>query len=110
MDASELKRRLAKAREGGRGKYSKGLREAVVAYAAEQRAHGVGREKVAAELGMSVATLGYWCTPPKTKSALAPVTIVSEPASAREIVVAYGSLRVHGLDLAQVAELVRRLG
>ena len=109
MDASELKRRLAKAREGGRGKYSKGLRDAVIAYAGEQRAQGVGREKVAAELGMSVATLSYWCTP-KTKSALAPVTIVSEPASAREIVVAYGSLRVHGLDLAQVAELVRRLG
>jgi hypothetical protein len=109
MDVNEMKRRLAKGREA-RGRYAKALREAVVAHATEQRRQGVARERVAAELGMSIATLSYWCTPPKRKSVLSPVTIVSEPQPAREIVVAYGSLRVHGLDVGQVAELVRRLG
>ena len=109
MDITEMKKRLARGREA-RGRYAKALREAVVAYAGEQRKRGLARDKVAEELGMSVATLGYWCTPPKRKTALTAVTVVSEHrAPDSELVLECGPLRIRGLDLAGVAELMRRL-
>src|SRR4051812_22367345 len=60
MDAIELKKQPAKARSDKRGRYPASLRQAVIGYAAKRRTQKVTRDAVAAELGMSVATLGYW--------------------------------------------------
>jgi transposase-like protein len=109
MEASELKRRLAQGR--GRRGYPAELREAVVAYATRRRAERVSQGKVAAELGMSPQTLCYWRALARQRGGIAPVAIVAqrEPVS-REVVVECGPLRVRGLDVAGVAELLRRLG
>ena len=109
MEAAELKRMLARARSDRRGRYPAKLREAVVAYAARRRSQKASREVVAAELGMSVATLSYWCAPARSRGALEPVTIVARPEPMPDVVVECGPLRVRGLDVASVAELLRRL-
>jgi len=109
MEGTELKRLLAKARGDRRSRYPARLREAVIAYAAKRRAQKVGRDAVAAELGMSVATLSYWCAPARTRGALEPVTIVARSEATQEVVVECGPLRVRGLDVVAVAELLRRL-
>ena len=109
MEASELKKRLAASRAARRGGYPQVLRDAVVAYAAKRRTQRVSRDQVAAELGMSVATLSYWCAPARRTAALAPVTIVGAPTPKQDVVVECGPLRVRGLDVDGVAELLKRL-
>jgi transposase-like protein len=109
MDATELKRLLAKARVSKRSRYPSRLREAVIAYAGKRRAQKASREVVAAELGMSAATLSYWCAPARSRGTLEPVTIVARQEPTSEVVVECGPLRVRGLDVGSVAELLRRL-
>ena len=109
METNELKKRLAAARATGRGSYPPALREKVVAYAAERSAQRVSRDRVAAELGMSVATLSYWCAPARHTGSLAPVTVIAEPVLTQELVVECGALRIRGLDVGSVAELLKRL-
>lgn len=108
MEASELKKKLAAARAARRGSYPSALRAKVVAYAAERRAQRVSRDKVAAELGMSVATLSYWCAPER-KASLAAVTVIAEAAPQQDVLVECGPLRIRGLDVGGVAELLKRL-
>jgi hypothetical protein len=109
MEPTELKRLLARARPDNRGSYPAKLRDAVVAYAARRRSQKASRDVVATELGMSVGTLSYWCAPARVRGTLEPVTIVTRPEPAREVVVECGPLRVRGLDVASVADLLRRL-
>lgn len=105
---NELKRRLAHGR-GSRG-YTAELKEAVLACATRRRAEGVSQDKVAAELGMSPQTPCYWRALAKQRGGMAPVAIVAEREPTRAIVVECGPLRVRGLDVGGVAELLRRLG
>lgn len=110
MEESDLKRRLAKAKASGRHVYPRALREAVVKHATQRRAERVSRERIARELGMSPATLDYWCAPARRgRGELTPVTIVARPEPAREVIVEVGPLRVRGLDVTTLAELLRRL-
>jgi hypothetical protein len=109
METSELKKQLAAARSARRGSYPPGLREKVVAYAAKRRAQRVSRDKVAVELGMSVATLSYWCAPARRRASLAAVTVIAEAAPKHEVLIECGPLRIRGLDVGGVAELLKRL-
>lgn len=109
METLELKRLLSRARAENRGRYPVKLREAVMAYAGRRRGQKASRKEVAAELGMSAATLSYWCAPARKRGALEPVTIVARSEPAPDVVVECGPLRVRGLDVASVAELLRRL-
>ena len=108
MDARELKRQLAQGRI--RKKYPAELREAVLAYAAKRRAERVSQSKVAAELGMSEQTLCYWRALARQRGGIVPVAIVAHPEPSHDVVVECGPLRVRGLDVSGVAELLRRLG
>jgi hypothetical protein len=109
MEANELKKQLAAARAARRGSYPSALREKVVAYAAKRRAQRVSRDRVATELGMSAATLSYWCAPARRSPSLAPVTVIAEAAPRQEVLVECGPLRIRGLDVNGVAELLKRL-
>ena len=109
MDSGELKRRVRRARSGGRGRYPADLREAVLAYASRAKRRGTSGAKVASELGLSVQTLQYWRTATRRRGQLLPVAVVAERAPERELVVEFGRVRVRGLDLDAVTELLKRL-
>jgi transposase-like protein len=109
VDSGELKRRVRKARSGGRGRYPAELREAVLAYARHAKRRGTSGAKVASELGLSVQTLQYWRTAMRRRGELLPVAVRAERAPERELVVECGQVRVRGLDLDALAELLKRL-
>jgi predicted transcriptional regulator len=108
MDASELKRRLAHSR-GPKG-YPVELREAASAYVAARRTEGATQEQAAQEIGVSPATLSNWQARASKAGSITRVAIMPEPKVDREVVVECGHLRVRGLDVAGLAELLRRLG
>jgi hypothetical protein len=108
MESADLKRRLGQAASRGKRGYPAELREAALAYAARRTAEGISRRAAASELGLSEQTLWYWRKRESKRAALVPVTI--EPARASGLVVEFGPVRVRGLDVAGVAELLRRLG
>jgi transposase-like protein len=109
MDSAELRRKVRKARSGGRGRYSAELREAVLAYASGAKRRGTSILKVASDLGLSVQTLQYWRSASRRSGRLMPVAVVAAHAPEREVVVECGQVRVRGLDLEGVAELLKRL-
>jgi transposase-like protein len=108
MEAADLKRELVKVQNGKRGRYPATLRDAVLEYAARSKRGGKSHSKVAAELGMSVQTLCYWRAAARKRGSLMPVAIVATAAE-REAVVELGPVRVRGLDVAGIAELLKRL-
>jgi len=83
------------------------LREAVLEHARRAKEVGKRDAAIASEIGMSLGTLQYWRAMDR-RGKLVPVTIAEAPAPAG-LVVECGRLRVHGLDLLGVAELLRRL-
>lgn len=94
--------------ERGRGRaYPKQLRAEIVEYARARRAAGITLEALGDELSMPWRTIARWLPGGRAKT-FRPVEIVDRP---REIVV-YGprGLRIDGLDVEGIAELVRRLG
>lgn len=109
MDGDGLKRRLRRARSGGRGRYAVDLRKAVVEYASRARQEGKSGAKVAAELGMSAHTLQYWQAAARGHGQLLPVKLVAGATTAKEVVVECGQIRIRGLDVEGVAELLKRL-
>ena len=110
MDGEGLKLRLRRARSGGRRRYPFELRKAVVEYASRARQQGKSGAKVAAELGMNFHTLQYWQAAARGHGQLLPVKIVASTPTVQEVVIEFGQVRVRGLDIAGVAELLKRLG
>jgi len=84
----------------------------LLSYTVARRRQGAKLVEVAAELGMKSHTLSRWLGEKKTSTSFERVEIVASAAApaARKLVV-YGprGLRVEGLDLAEVAELMRRV-
>ena len=107
MDSGNLKRRLRSARRAGR-RYPRALRSAVLDHARKAKEAGTSDAALAAELGMSLGTLQYWRATER-RGNLVPVTIVETPAPSPGLVIECGRLRVYGLDLDGVTELLRRL-
>jgi hypothetical protein len=113
---------LANADRSGRGRpYPEALRHAVIAFAQQQRAQGMSLAPVAESLGLSPLTLTRWLERPTQASAMAlfrPVSLAAvEPVSAVVVrpsgpaLVVHGpaGLRIEGLDLDTLTQLVRRL-
>jgi hypothetical protein len=107
VDGDSLRSRLKRARRGGR-RCPRELREAVLEYSRAAKREGKTDVVVASELGMSPGTLQCWRSMAR-RGRLMPVTIVSSPAATPDVVVECGRVRVRGLDLEGVAELLKRL-
>lgn len=117
------KRAAAKIRAGvatlgarGQGRrYPEALKREVVAYLTARRKAGRGLKTASVELGIPERSIKLWSSTPRPsgKPAFVPM-VVTAPAAERttpEIVVhGPGGIRIEGLDLAALAELVRRLG
>ena len=71
---------------------------------------GVSLEEAALEIGVMAAELRAWVRGTEDEAPLlVPVQVTDVTAERRALVVFAGGLRVEGLTVAEVAELVRRL-
>ena len=112
----ELKVELSKLGPRGRGRaYPKGLLEKLLSYTVARRRQGATIVEVASEVGMSFRTLSRWIGERKSGAGFERVRVVAAPRAsslpaAAIIVQGPCGLRIEGLDLAGVVELVRRVG
>jgi len=107
----ELKQELSKLGPRGRGRaYPKGLMGKLLSYTVARRRQGAKIVEVATELGMKFHTLSRWLGEKRPTASFERVEVVAPPAPRMLIVHGPRGLRIEGLDLAGVAELVRRVG
>ena len=111
MDAKALRDRIGEAKRAG-GRVPMPLQAAALQYAEQRQAAGLSMKAIGGELGMSWHTLSYWRTRHTRPSAtaLARVKLV-EPEHKDVVVAVHGpsGLRVEGMSVAQLAELIARL-
>ena len=116
----ELKSEITKLGPRGRGRpYPKGLLEKILSYTVARRRQGAKLIEVAAELGLHDQALSRWLGEKRRAKrfdrvevvAVAP-SVAAVAAAAASTIVVHGArgLRIEGLELAAVAELVRRVG
>ena len=109
----ELRTALSKLGEMGRGKrYPRVLLEKMLSYTVARRRQGATLVAVGGEIGMNWKTLARWLGEKKAArfervEVSAPTPVVALPVP----LVVYGprGVRIEGLDVGGVAELVRRL-
>ena len=112
----ELRVELSKLGPRGRGRgYPTGLLEKLLSYTVARRRQGATIVEVALEVGISFRTLGRWLGERKGAAGFERVKVVAAPrasSSSAAAIVVHGprGLRIEGLDLGAVAELVRRVG
>jgi transposase-like protein len=104
--------------EGGKPstRYSEDLRREAVACFEEGLEQGLSRREISAALGISKPTLRSWSR--STSGGLRPVEILAGAPAARSragekparVLVTPGGLRVEGLELEEIATLLRVLG
>jgi hypothetical protein len=127
-ELKKLRRRLAQEHAQGRGRggkrYSEELRRDVSAYLQAERSKGTSPNRMAPALGLSLPTAYEWSSKGKDTSGqktFRRVSVVARatgavdgectPAKASQIVVTGpGGLQAVGLGVAELAELLRRLG
>jgi len=113
---NELRTALSELGPRGRGRaYPKGLLEKVLTYTVARRRQGAKLVEVAAELALSDQTLSRWLGEKRASTKFVPVVAspTAPPASiapSKIVVHAPRGLRIEGLDVVAVAELVRRVG
>lgn len=111
---AEFKAEVRRAGPRGAGRrYPPAARRLAVEYFRRRRAAGTSVEAISRELGVKRHTLVGWTAAARevaTTPLFVPVNVVADATTKSRIVV-HGSagVRVEGLDLAGVAELLRRL-
>ena len=108
----ELQQALSTLEQRGRGKpYPKGLLEKLLSYTVARRRQGATLMTIGTELGMSWRTLARWLSG-RAKSRRFERVEVVVPAPTPRLLVVHGprGLRIEGLDIDGVAELVRKVG
>jgi transposase-like protein len=102
----------------GRGRrYPAELQRQVVAYVRQRRERGATLKSAAREVEVSWRTVEHWCNrkrptpPPKKAALLTPVVLRATPEPTAKVVV-HGphGLRIEGLNVSQIVELLARLG
>jgi transposase len=110
----ELRTALSKLGEMGRGKrYPRVLLEKMLSYTVARRRQGATLVAVGAEIGMNWKTLARWLGERRSTARFERVE-VSSPTSVAALpapIIVHGprGVRIEGLDVGGVAELVRRL-
>jgi transposase-like protein len=106
-EVEELKRLVAG--RGGRH-YSPELKARVIAYAERRYGEGASAKHVSDELGVNVHTLGFWRERKKnTKPVLRPVRVIDETSDARIVLLVRNGIRVEGLSVEQLVEVLRQV-
>ena len=116
MTKRQLKAAIAAAREGnGRGRYSAGLKAAIIKHARQEHAQGTTWTRVAKSLGLNPSQLHQWSVGSRgRRGRLQPVVVVAPsqdaPASTTALRLELpGGGAVTGLSLRDVAQLLEAL-
>ncbi len=108
-----LRGALATAERAGAGRpYPEELRVAAVDYRREREREGASVREVAGELGVSAISLERWSQRGRRREeSFRAIELVGEPVRRASAVVVHGprGLRIEGLTVAEIAELVERL-
>lgn len=109
----QLREALETAERTGAGRpYPPALRRAVVMHHREREREGASVRQVAEELGVSGASLVRWSrTEQEGSHGFRAIELVAEPVRRASGAVVHGpcGLRVEGLTVAEIAELLERL-
>jgi transposase len=108
----ELRVELSALGPRGRGRaYPKGLLEKLLSYTVARRRQGASIVEVASEVGINFRTLARWLGERKT-GRFGRVEVVAASGAAAPRIIVHGprGLRIEGLEVAAIAELVRRVG
>ena len=104
-----IRRAVSELGQRGRGRpYPKGLRAENVKYALARRAAGIRIEAIGEELGMPWRTVRVWMPRARAKRFRRIEVVV--PRGDGVVVHGPHGVRIEGLDLDRVAELLRGLG
>ena len=108
----ELRRAVEQlAMRGHAKRYPAELRKKLIGYIRSQRLAGVSVYQLGEQLGMSWRTVSRWTEDMSKRRGFKRVTVAEpEPTSGGLTVQGRCGVRVEGLQLEQVAELLRRLG
>lgn len=111
QQGARLREALATAERAGAGRpYPESLRAAALEYRRGREHEGASLVEVAAELGMNVATLVRWSRRKRGKDAsFRAIEIVAEPVRHEFVVHGPRQLRIEGLTVGELAELIERL-
>lgn len=94
---------------GPRRRYTPELRAMAIAYAKERVGTGGGFKAIARELGVGRFTLRGWVASAEQSAQFRTVELTDDAPRDQLVVHGPGGVRIEGLDLAGVAELLRRL-
>jgi transposase len=109
--AEAIRAELSRIERRGQGRaYPEALRRRASEYLDERRAEGASATTVGAELGLGASTLLRWSKRASSAPSFERVVVVDD-SKLRVGLLVHGpcGLRIEGLDVAGVAELVRRL-
>jgi hypothetical protein len=116
MTKYELKRKIKATRKRRGSRYPAALQRSIEEYAELRQAAGLTFREVADELGINWHTMMGWRKRRPSQKKLRPVRVVADRRerrarpSAKSVTVRFPSgVTVDGLDVAQVAELMRSL-
>jgi len=95
-------------------RYPEAVKREVLAYLAERRKAGRGPATVAVELGIPKRSIKLWSEAPRPTGtasfvAMTMAPVVSEAPAPRIVVHGPAGVRVEGLDVETLADLLRRL-
>jgi AcrR family transcriptional regulator len=111
--ARQLREALERAERSGAGRpYPEALRRAAIEYQRERGHEGASLRQVAAELGVSDASLVRWSRGKQESAAMfRAIEVVAEPVERKSAIVVHGprGLRIEGLTVAELAGLLERL-
>jgi hypothetical protein len=111
--AERLRGALATAERTGVGRpYPEALRATAVEYRREREREGAALCEVARELGVSAVSLERWSRrSPERETSFRAIELVGEPMRRASPAVVHGprGLRIEGLTVSEIAELIERL-
>ena len=117
----QLRRQVTRCRRaGGRPRYSAEIRAEAVALAAQLSGTGLSHNAIARRFGLNAITLANWKkeqaeAEQQAAAGMLPVAVITSDETAvdlgrpRPVVFGPGGVRVEGLDVDGVAELLRKL-
>ena len=106
-EVARVRRMLGEARGRGRRVFSKQAKDAAAALASRAKTSGTSLARLAQQLGLHPMTLSAWA---RGAPVFALARVVDDPPTgAGPVVHASSGLRVEGLSVAQLAELLGRL-